>query len=268
MVRDRLARVGVAVVCIVPPADLATSDVLSVKALLIVDDRVRLNSVLLEHSVEYAILFGVFFVEAFALGVFVRRNRLLQGAYSAFEEHSQVRRRTMSRPRRVMSRVINAPLDAMSRMSDAADRVHKSLATRSRIARLTGGVTLDAIQTNLIGTNGVILTEMLAGKPPGNLRIARLAIVITVSWLALAECVRLIYQVAGPLQSPMDAVAYAIDYAVSVQSPLGITVLMFVGVTLMVTGWNIAAFQQERLATSDHTETHVDQTAGAPDVRS
>ncbi len=238
--RKFAGRVALAAVCTIPVADLALSDAVSFKVLQVSQDIVQLDNPKIERAVDILL-------ESMLVGAAITRSKKLKGAFSDMEEYTEDRRKAMSRPRRLLSDVANAPYNALGYISEKFERVGEKVASRkSRAARVLGKLAVDAAKVNAIGTSGIILQETLAGDPPSLKRNAWLATLIATTWVGTAEAIRALYNAAPPLQGPMDAVGSAFEAATTPDNPLSISVLGAVGLGLASSGWNIAKFHEAK----------------------
>ena len=245
--RQFAGRVVLAAVCTIPVADLALSDAVSLKVLQVSQDVVQLDSPKVERVVENGIVGLDIMLESMLVGAAITRSRKLKGVFGDMEEYSEKRRNSMSRPRRLLSDVANAPYNALGYISEKFEKLGEKVAARkSRAARVLGKLAVDTGKVNAIGTSGIILQETLAGDPPDLKRNAWLAGLIATTWVGTAEAIRALHDNVPPLQKPLDIMGKTFETLTTPDNPLSISVLGAVGLGLASSGWNIAKFHESK----------------------
>jgi hypothetical protein len=262
-IRRTWKRIVLALVCVMPVADLALSDATVLYVLRRADGWVGLASPLLHRIVIDGAIAVFIFAECFVLAWPVTRMRSLQGVFGDFESYQETRRAGMGPARRLVSAVLGAPYAALGALAARVERLGDRLSgsadaspVRRRLARLL----VDLGQVNAIGTTAVAMQEAGSSSVPvTQRRIAVLAALIAASWIVVAELIRGLYAVAGLLGPPgaalnwcLDALGRAFDALTTVDlgspssTPVGTVFLGFVAVALFTTGWNLARFHEGR----------------------
>lgn len=245
------------------PADLALSDGLFAQAQQAINRRFAETdlSPAMEWAASRGAISALIMVESLILGFLVSRSNRLQGSFEGFDEYVEERREHMKLPRRVLSKVLNAPLTAMGKLGEGIETVGKPLTEHDspRVRRLGRNI-VDAGKVNAIGTTGEVLKEAGESRVPLPVsRIAKLSALITGSWVGVSEGVRHGYRGIGKLgrpgelaQSGIGAVARGLDTLTSVDmfhltsTPVGVAFMGSVVIALAVTGNNVVNYQEHQ----------------------
>lgn len=245
--RKMAGRLALVATCMLPVADLATSDAGIAKVyqaahhLHISDDK---NT---NRLAQNGIVGAAIAVESMGLGLLISKNKKIRDDFEDFENYVEEKHKTMSKPRRAISKTVNAPLKAIKFIGDKVEGLGEHVSRRkSRIARAIGNLVIDTGQVNAIGTSGVIMQETMAGNPTSLKRNARLAGLITGSWLGGAEVVRDIYHYVPYADVPLGYLGRGYETLTNVTEPVGAFAVGAVATMLAVTGWRIGKFHQER----------------------
>jgi hypothetical protein len=260
-----LARVSLALVCVMPVADLALSDAVSLWLLRAADGWFASAATVTRRLGVDAIVGAAIFSECFLLAWPVTRMRRLQGVFDGFEAYQEERRSRMGRVRAALSTAVNAPYAALGALADRVERFGTRLAERrtSPFVRTSARVLVDLGQVNAIGTTAVAMQEAAVSSTPVTWRrIAVLAALITVSWIAMAEVIRGVYALAALLGPPgrlvhaaLDALGRLFDLLTGLDltdpfsTPVSAVFLGAVALALAITGWNLARYHEARAAT-------------------
>lgn len=259
-----MAKVGVAAVCAIPPADLALSDAVGIKVYQTVNEQVELKPKAAERSLEVGINSGIIIAEIIAGGMLISRNKRLRSISGDFDEYLEKKQEAMSPKRRAVSKVVNAPLVGLQKTGQKIEKFGENISKkRGKTAQTAGKLAMDAGMINALGTNTVALQETLAGNPPTVGRMAKLGALFTATWLGPVEAIRTAYDNVPAVRPPLDALGYVFDQATSVdaahpwRSPVASSVLGAVGCALAVSGWNIGKYHEEKEA-QELYRIHVD----------
>ncbi len=245
--RQFAGRAVMAAVCTIPVADLALSDAATFKVLQESQKIVHVDSPAKERLIEDGIVSLTVGLESILLGAAITRSRKLKGAFADMEEYTEERYSKMSRPRKALSQIANAPYTALGYISEKFEKLGEKLAARkTRAARVLGTLVVDTGKVNAIGTSSVILQETLAGNPPSLKRNAYLAALIATTWVGTAEGVREIYRGVPILRPPMDAIASTFETLTTPDNPASIALLGSIALGLANSGWNIAKFHEQK----------------------
>ena len=129
--RRFFGRAALAGVCMIPIADLALSDAASFKVLQVSQDLIEFDdSPKLERVVENGVVGLDILLESMLVGAAITRGRKLKGAFTDMEEYTEKRQATMSRPRKMVSKALNAPYDGLAYMSEKFESLGEKVARR------------------------------------------------------------------------------------------------------------------------------------------
>ncbi len=265
--RRFLGKVGLAATCIIPVADLALSDAVAAKEYEVVTEKVELKSPAKERGVELSILAALGVAESIALGQVISRNKKVQNAFDDFDEYQEEKHKKMSKPRRAVSKVVNAPFAALSTIAEgfskAGERIERS---ESKLVRKLGKLAVETGQVNAVGTSTMVMQETMAGKPPSLKRQAYLGGLITGSWLFAAEGIREAYRNVPVLRPPLAAIGRTYELFTTVnlhnplETPVGSLAISSTVAALAYTGWKIEEFRQRREELTSIDRTEIEQS--------
>jgi hypothetical protein len=250
------ARVGMAAVCVLPAADLAASDAVMAKAYTVTQSEVNFGSQAVNDVVLDGSIAALIAAQSVGLGLVISKKKKLRGVYGEFDEYLEEREKTMSKPRRAISKIVGAPYAGLQKVGNGFDKIGNKLASRkSRLAVALGNLAIDTGKVNAMGTTAVIMQETAEGKPPSLARNARLGGLIAGSWIGMAEGIKQLYRHVPITRPPLSAVGSAfnelttMNLAHPMETPVGSTALIAAAAGLAVTGWRMAKFHEERAAT-------------------
>ena len=253
-------KLSAAAVSALGPADMALSDGLFAKTYAAISENLSpFQSELLNRMTHAGALSGVVFTQSFLLSVLVAREPTVQDSFNAFKKFEEKRQKEMSLGRRAVSRVVTSPLAAIGWVGEKIGAVGEKVASSDiPKAEIIGALITDIGNTNALGTTTTTVNEsMRSEKPIPIRRSARLAAVITGSWLATAEAIRGAYRGIGSIGKPGEAIqngigafARTLDTLTTVgtnpmETPVGSLFMGAVVGSLAVTGWKIAEMQQQ-----------------------
>lgn len=248
-----IGRLGLVAACIVPTADLALSDIGFAKAYEITQENVNLASDPIERAVETGIMGSLIMAESIGLGVAITKTKKLQNAFNDFDEYIEEKHQNMSKPRRLMSKTVNAPFSALQKIGTGFEKIGEKISSRkTRVARSIGKLAVEAGQVNALGTSTVIMQETMANNPPTLRRNTRLAGIIAASWLGVAEGVRSVYRSVPVVRPPMAAIGKGYELLTTInmahpwETPVGSIAISSTALALAYTGWRIGEFHQQR----------------------
>jgi hypothetical protein len=205
-----------------------------------------MDSPAVENAAKTGIVAADIMGESMLLGWAITRNRKLKGAFANQEAYAAQRYATMSRPRKALSGVINAPYNALSYVSEKFEQLGNMAANRkSPLARGIGRLAVDTGKVNAIGTSGVILQETLAGNPPDFKRNTWLATLITTTWLGGLKAVQQLYHEVPAVRPPIDVAVKVFETATTPDNPWCISVFGATALGLATTGWREAKFYEK-----------------------
>ena len=199
-----ISKLGLAALCIIPPADLALLDAVDAKAYTIVQDKIGSEAEPAERTLEMLVTGGLITAQTVALGQALTRTKKLQNGFDDFNDYQEHRHANMKGARKVVSKTLNLPFVGLEKVGGLFEKAGDKMASRkSRIARTIGGVALDLGKINMLGTSAVISQEAMANKDSSVKRQTYLGAMFAASWLVAAEGVRGIYRNVPPLRPPM-----------------------------------------------------------------
>jgi hypothetical protein len=249
-----IGKFAMAAACVIPPADLALSDVTTAKVLDTIQKNVSKDSAPLEKGIELGGT-GLFIAaESLLLGQAMTRNKKLRGAFDDFEAYSEEKRATRGPIKRGASWVATRPFAALEKIGKGAEHLGEKLSHRkSRAARLLGQVAIDAGQVNAVGTSTVIMQETMANNTPSFKRQAYLSGLIAGSWVGGAELVRQGYRYSpSAIQTGLAAFGRTFETLTTVnianpaETPIGSLAVGSVVAGFGYMGWRIEEFRQQR----------------------
>lgn len=249
-----ISRLGLAALCIIPPADLAASDTVGIHVYNAIEREVKLPSKPLERGLEITIMGSLLTAQSVGLGQILTKSKKMNNAFDDFEayrEHNKKKQRGFIK--RATSTVFNAPFSGFTKAGKFFEKTGNKMSERkSKIARGIGHLTVDLGQVNSMGTSGMIAEETMLGKPPSIRRQLYLGGLISGTWLGVAEGVRTSYRNIAFLRPPMAAVGHAfetltsVDFSHPMNTPTATIAMSVVGAGLAYTGWKIEEFRQQR----------------------
>lgn len=252
-VRKFLGKVGLAAACAIPVADLALSDAIAAKEYEIVHKVVEQDSNASERATEQSLLLALGVAETVALGQAITKTKKLRGAFEDFDDYREEKHKTMSKPRRAVSKAVNVPFAALEAIGKGFTKVGERVAeSDSKLFRKIGKIAVETGQVNALGTSTVIMQETMADKPPTLKRQAYLGGLITGSWLVMAEGVRQAYQNIPAIRPPLNAIGRtfetltSIDFTNPLSTPVSTIAISSTVAALAYTGWKIEEFRQSR----------------------
>ncbi len=248
-----IARLGMAALCIIPPADLALSDAAFVKSYDVIQDHIETSSKPLERGLEAGAMAGLITAQSIALGQVLTRSKKLDGTFKDFDNYRELRQSQMGTVRKAISTAANSPLTALEKVGNLFEKAGNRISERkSKIARAAGSLLVETGQVNAMGTSSVIMEETMAGNPPSLKRQAYLGGLIAGSWVGGAEIVRTAYRNISAIRPPLAAIGRTFETLTSVdlnnpaRSPIATLAVSSVAAGLAYTGWKIEEFRQQR----------------------
>lgn len=235
------------IICTIPPADLALSDTVGGRIYNLVNDSITMENKMLEHGLELGSNSAIIMAEIMGIGMVIARNQRLRKIFENYDEYSELKREQMNGPRKVVSKVVNAPLDALGALGYGVKKMGEKLdRTDNRALSALGKVAIDAGLTNAIGTNGVIMEETMNGTPPSTKRIAALGAIMTTTWMGGAEGIRAMNDAFPAVRAPMHAIGEGFTTAMDIQSPVGAAVMGTVGACLFASGYRLSKYTEQK----------------------
>lgn len=250
------SRLGVAAICAIPPADLALSDAVGLKIYTGINDAIELENKAAERTLEVGANSGVIMFEVMGIGMVVARNRRMRTIFGRYDEYLEEKYEDMSLPRKAVSYTVNSPLLALATAGKGVEKVGTALdnKTDNKIISTVGKGIVDIGTTNVIGTNGVIMQEVVSGKPPSTKRIAWLGAAMTGSWMGLAEGLRGAYGKFPTIRPPMDFLGNVFNTLTTVdairpwETPVASITMGSIAVGLAVSGHNLNKYVEKKEA--------------------
>lgn len=252
--RKFFGRIALAATCALPVADLTMSDALTARVYDAAHEHVQvLKNKPLNRAVQNGAVGAALAGESIALGLVISRNKKLRDTFGEFDEYMTAKQKNMKGVRKVISKTANLPLKGFQRIGEGFENLgHKIENRKSRTARVAGRLLVDAGKVNAIGTSGVIMNETMSSNPPTLGRNARLAGLITGSWLGGAEIVSGIYnlvpgadKVLGPIGRGFVALTSP-DFINPSQEPIGTLTVSALVTGLAVTGWRLGEYHRRK----------------------
>jgi len=247
-----IGRLGVAALCIIPPADLALSDAVTAKVYDTITSKIDTPSKTLERGLEGAAVGGFIMAESLALGQILTRSKKLDGAFDDFEEYKEKRYKEMGPVRKAISKTANAPLTAIAKIGDFVEKAGDKISARkSKIARAAGHLLIDTGRVNAVGTSTIVMEETMAGKAPSLGRQTYFSGLIAGSWVGAAELIRAAYRGIPAVRPPLAAIGRSFELLTDVnlsnpmRSPVATLAVSSVAMGLAYTGWKIEEFRQQ-----------------------
>lgn len=251
--RRFLGRAALVGVCTIPVADLALSDAVGVKIYTEVNDAIDLDNQAAERSLEIGTNGGIIMLEVAGLGAMIARNRRMQKIFSRYDDYLEEKHEGMSKPRKALSYTLNSPFLAMKAVGERVETVGEKLdKTDNKILSVAGKTAVDAGMINVMGTNGVIMQEVVSGRPPSNKRIAWLSGLMAASWLGPAEGIRAAYERFPAVRPPIDAVGKAFETATTVnalhpwETPVASIAMGSIAVGLAISGHKLNKYSEQQ----------------------
>jgi hypothetical protein len=204
--REHMGRIGVAMVCAIPPADTALSDRYFGGLSNYLRDSVNPSgNPLINKSLQFSLLSSAIFLESMALVGLITKTKTVRDSYNNYEEYVENKRSNMSLVRRAISKVANSPFTAIGSIGERIQNKGKRVEDMSfKHSEKIGNLISDIGVTNAIGTSGLALNESMSSDNKGMTfrRAARVCGIFTASWLPLSESVRYGYRGLGKLGEP------------------------------------------------------------------
>lgn len=238
-------------VCMIPVADLATSDLITAKIYNVTQD--ALPATYLGHLVpDLAITaFGV--GQSIALGLAIGRSKKLRGVAGDMEAYMEEKESEMSTPRRILSKVVNSPYSAIRKLSERGEKVGERVKqSSSKTVRAIGQTILEGSQVNAIGTSGMALNETLSDKSPSAKRLAWLSGLISATWVASVEGLRGIYEAVPDVRPALNSAVEVFKTLTTVdvirpwETPVGSSAIALGAVALGSFAWHLSRFYEEQ----------------------
>lgn len=248
-----LAKLGLAALCIIPTADLALSDAITVKAYDAIQDKIEISAPPLEKAAETTAIAGFIMAESLALGQIISKNKKARNAFGDFNEYMDYKHSHMGKIRRGVSKTVNAPFTAVEKIGLGFESLGEKVSARkTKAARDIGQLIIDTGRVNAMGTSNIIMQETMADKPPSLARQAYWGGLIAGSWVGGAEAVRGIYRSVAAVRPPMAAIGRTYEALTTIslsnpaETPIGSLAIGSTVAALAYTGWKIQEFRQHR----------------------
>lgn len=254
-----ISRLGLVAMCAIPAVDLAFSDIVSAKVLqvsqdtIISPDFINPKSEVASRAAEMGIVAADLMIESMAVGMFLSKRKRLNNVFNDYGEYRKERLKKMHPVWRFLGKMADLPYVGLEKIGNGVEWLGEKVAARkSKVARAAGKLLIDTAQVNIIGTNGVVMRETMAGNPPSLKRNFELASLITFSWIGLAEGIRWVYRNVDALRPGMATIGETFTELTSpdVTNPLNTpTATAVVGGILLgfaAKGWDIAKFHEQR----------------------
>jgi hypothetical protein len=252
--KQKLARFGgnvaMAGLVIIPVADYATSDIVSAKVYNTVQNEVSFeNKAAKTAAVDALIGLGIA-AQCVALSTAFTRSKKLSGIKNDFEDYLAEREGTMSTPRKIVSKTVNAPYAGIVKLGTGFEKLGQKIEdnTQNKVLKSVGQVIVDAGKVNAMGPPMAAMQETINGKPPSFAKNAYYGGLFAGGWIGAAEGIRQVYRNVGFLRPPMALIGETFQTLTSIDNPIGITALSSAAVGLAVTGWRVAEFHRQKEA--------------------
>ncbi len=256
-----IGKMAMAAACIIPPADLALSDIITAKEYELVQENITLASKSTERGLEVGLTAGIGMAESLALGQAIAKRKKLQNAFQDFEEYQEEKQESMGRGRKALSTVVNAPFSALIAISNGFEKMGEKIAkSDSKVVRALGQIAVDAGKVNAIGTSTIVLSETMNGQPTPVKRQLYFGGLIMGSWLTVAEGIRQAYRSVPVLRPPLAAVGKTyealttIDFSSPLSTPIGTLAIGSTVAALAYNGWKLEGYRQKRDALAPNPE--------------
>jgi hypothetical protein len=248
-----IGKMAMAAACIIPPADLALSDIVTAKEYELVQENITLASKSTERGLEVGLTAAIGMAESLALGQAIAKRKKLQNAFQDFEDYQEEKQETMGRGRKALSTVVNAPFSALIAISNGFEKMGEKIAkSDSKVVRALGQVAVDTGKVNAIGTSTIVLSETMSGNPTPIKRQLYFGGLIMGSWLTVAEGIRQVYRSVPVVRPPLAAVGKTyealttIDFSSPLSTPIGTLAIGSTVAALAYNGWKIEEYRQRR----------------------
>lgn len=249
------SRLGVAAICAIPPADLALSDAVGLKIYTEVNEAIEHDNKTVERTLEVGANSGVIMFEVMGLGMVVARNRRMRTIFGRYDEYLEEKYEDMSLPRKAVSYTVSSPLMALAAAGKGIEKVGTVIdKADNKVVSAVGKGIIDIGTTNVMGTNGVIMQEVVSGKPPSTKRIAWLGAAMTGSWMGIAEGVRTAYDRFPVIRPSINAMGDAFNTLTTVdairpwETPVASITMGSIAVGLAVSGHNLNKYVEKKEA--------------------
>lgn len=252
--KQKLARFGgnvaMAGLVVIPVADYAASDIISAKVYNVAQNEVDLGSKAGNTAaVDELIALGIV-AQCIALSTAFTRSKKLSGIKNDFEDYISEREETMSKPRKAISKAVNAPYSGIIKLGNSFEKLGQKIEdkTDNKVLQGIGQVIVDTGKVNAMGPPMAAMQETIDGKAPSFAKNAYYGGLFAGSWIGLAEGIKQTYRNVGFLRPPMAFIGESFQTLTSFDNPVGITALSSAAVGLAVTGWRVAEFHRHKEA--------------------